>query len=134
MKTSIIILLSAIIFISCNKEEDSIADVNKTITSGSWKVSYYYDDKDETSDYSSYSFEFNSDGTVEINNSSSSSSGTWSTYSSDGKNKMKIDLGNSDPLQELNDDWIVSENNDNSIKLEDESGDGSMEYLHFLRN
>ena len=126
----------AVVATAYKKEDDSLSPNNtsNTLQQGMWKVSYYYDkDKDETSHFSSYEFEFMDDGSLKIVNSSSQYTGTWSTYDSDGYSKMNINAGSSDPLSDLNDDWKVVENSETMIKLEDQSGDGSMEYLDFKK-
>ena len=135
MKSIYIILLAiAVTATACKKDEDPLSPGNtsSTLTSGTWKVSYYYDkDKDETSHYSIYTFEFLNDGDLRIVGTRSEHTGSWSTYNSDGYSKMNINAGSTDPLSDLNDDWKIIENSDSKIKLEDQSGDGSMEYLDF---
>lgn len=126
----------AVVATACKKEDDSVSPGNtsSTLQTGVWKVAYYYDkDKDETSHYSSYEFEFMDDGSLKIVNSSSQTTGSWSTYDSDGVSKMNLNAGSTDPLSDLTDDWKIVENTDDKIKLEDESGDGSMEYLDFVK-
>ncbi|MBN2681614.1 MAG: hypothetical protein JXR58_03845 [Bacteroidales bacterium] len=139
MKTSFIVILSlALFFTACNSDDEPVPTVTSTsdvLETGSWKVSYYYDsDKDETSDFSAYSFSFNNDRSLVATMGSTVKNGTWSVYQSDGKTKMDINLGTAEPLEELNDDWIVVESSSSLIKLEDQSGDGSMDYLHFVKN
>ena len=90
MKTynHIIIVVAALflssIFVSCRKDDsNSPSSSSSTVTPGSWRVSYYYDKiKDETSDYVGYTFNFQSDGTLSINHSSGTTSGTWSIHNS----------------------------------------------------
>ncbi|HEY9178064.1 MAG TPA: hypothetical protein VIN07_10250 [Flavipsychrobacter sp.] len=102
------------------------------VTSGKWQVSYFYDnDKDETTDYSGYTFEFNSDKTLVATRNSTSTSGTWNETTDDGLPRLVIALNTADEkLKELNDDWVVESKTDNQIKLKDDNPDRN-EQLHF---
>jgi hypothetical protein len=92
----------------------------ETSPSGSWKVTRFWDkDKDETSKFSSHSFEFQSDGTLVANTSSGTFNGTWSKNSSGSK--LTISITGSDALDEMTDDWLLDEMTDSSIKLRDDN-------------
>ncbi|HMQ47110.1 MAG TPA: hypothetical protein PKA00_20260 [Saprospiraceae bacterium] len=98
---------------------------------GEWRVSYFYDkDKDETSDFNSYTFRFNDDGTMEAVQGTSTVTGTWKEINDDGFRKLVIAIGVTKPLSELNDDWIIEERTDVVIKLRDDN-DEHLEALHF---
>lgn len=125
-------LCALISFSACHKSSDDNPG-NSLVNNppaGKWVVHYYWDkDKDETSDFSGYSFEFQSNGTlVATLPGGSTVSGTWSTSSS----KLTISITGNDKLDDLTDDWLVIEQTDNLIKLKDDN-DSHLEELHFKK-
>ena len=121
---------------SCSSDDPvSATDVENTLVSGGWKITYYFDEKDETSDFNGFTFTFNDNGTAVAQKGSDSFNGTWSTESSsDGTLKLNLDFGTSSPLDELEEDWKVMERTGNRIKLENVSGgSGLTSYLTFER-
>lgn len=103
----------------------------------SWKVTYYYDKtKDETSDFNGWSFEFLSDGTLNAVNSSTAYSGSWSIENTDDdpvyNKKMVILIAGADPLDNMSDDWLITELTESVMKLQDDSDNG-IEELHLER-
>lgn len=126
-------LLSLMAFNACtNSNDDNLPNSNVTnqlTTSGDWKVSYYWDkDKDETNDFSGYSFLFKDNGVLEALKNGVTTNGTWQINSS--SNKLIIFMGTARPLENLNDDWIIVEKTDSVIKLRDDN-DTHLEELHF---
>ncbi len=108
--------------------------VSGTVTSGKWTVSYFYDnDKDETSDYGGYTFEFKADKTLAATRSAATTTGTWSELTDDGLPRLVITLNTTDDkLVELNDDWVIESKTNSEIKLKDDNPDRN-EQLHFLK-
>ncbi len=128
MKTKIfaIFLLTTLLF-SCTKTSVDISN-NVDLTNGTWRVSFYWDQKDETSNFSAYSFMFLSGGTFMAHTSTGAITGTWSLSS----NKLIINF--TDPiLSELNDDWLITEKTTTSIKLKDDNP-AQDDQLHFTKN
>ena len=118
---------------SCNRSLDS-NDATNIVTNGTWRVTLFTDSgNDETSDFSGYSFSFNSNGVVTATWSGISKNGTWSRSS----NKFNIDLGaktdTNKPLGELTDDWQIISLSDSEIKLTDDNP-LSAEFLTFTKN
>ena len=62
-------VLVLILFTACSKNDDSGSTSNPP--PGSWKVNFYWDEKDETTDFTGYSFVFNAGGTNTVTKSSS---------------------------------------------------------------
>ena len=142
--------MSTVIVISNNNQledfiEDSIDDCDdpstptpafvSVLTSGTWRVTYYFDDDDdETSDYLGYNFTFNPNLSTLVEKNSVTSSGTWSNYMDSGDNKLDL-LFSDDNLDELEEDWKILEYTSTVIRLRDVSGgDGSVSYLNFTKN
>jgi hypothetical protein len=126
----VIIVLAAILSTAsmCEDEDNRNDDQdNKSIETslghGSWKVGYFFDTADETSDFDGYSFLFNDDNVVIATKNGLSVQGSWDTEnSSDGDTKLYLDFPTNGPLEELNEDWIVTESSSVRISLEHESG------------
>ena len=123
--------LGLITLFACSKDKTDIASI---VEGSNWRISYFEDSgQDETYHFSGYTFSFNEGGTLTATNGSNTVNGTWYHSSSDDSNeKLIIDMGSSEPWDELEDDWHVIEKSDNKIRLEDVSGgDGTVEKLHF---
>nr|WP_294904877.1 hypothetical protein [uncultured Lacibacter sp.] len=127
MRNTLLILLLATLLAACKKngtENNNPVD----ITSGTWRISYFWDVQDKTSAYSNYYFMFLNGGTFMAHGSSSTITGTWS------QTETRININfSSTPLSELNGNWLKTELTTNSIKLKDDSPsqDGQ---LQFTRN
>ena len=106
--------------------------IEDQLTDGVWYVTYFFDDYDETSDFTGYSFTFNADGTALADNGMQTS-GSWSTYTDSGVEKLDLNFGTMDPLEELQDDWEILSVSADLIELRDVSGDGSVDQLTFGR-
>ena len=114
-------------------DEDDVSDsvFVSILVDGSWKITYYFDDQDETDDFKSYEFMFLRDGSVKVLKGDSLITGVWYAYGDDGILEFELDFGSTWPLKELNDDWVVIEFDESRIKLGDESGDSTEEYVTF---
>ena len=113
---------------------DDTALVN-ILTNGDWYVTYYFDDTDETGDFSDYVFNFASNNTATATDMSGATNGSWSTSSGDDTELgLNLNFGTTIPLDELADDWDVLEVTNDIIRLKDISGgDGSEDFLTFER-
>src|SRR5687768_13936112 len=105
-----------------NEDKDNKA-IETTLGQGSWKVAYFFDKADETSDFEGYSFFFNDDNVAIATKNALSVQGSWDTEnSSDGDTKLYLDFGTNSALEELNEDWVVVESSSARISLEHGSG------------
>ncbi|MDX1652002.1 MAG: hypothetical protein R3277_05895 [Brumimicrobium sp.] len=115
--------------------------MEKSITDGNWKVSYYSEDGQiETHHYEGYSFDFKEDGTVVATKSGSTVTGSWSTSkdSSNDDSVSDVDFTLNSPaineFDDLSDEWDVISESDSKIELRDVSGgDGSIDELTFSK-
>lgn len=133
MKLRILAPVIGLLFLttSCTRNL-GINDATTVATSGTWRVTLFTDSgNNETTDFSGYTFVFNSGGVVTATNGGVSKNGVWSS----GSSKFNIDLGPKDntnkPLGELTDDWKIISTSDNEIKLKDDS---NAEFLTFTKN
>lgn len=122
-------------FISdCNTVVDPDPDFNDIITQGSWYVSYFFRDTDQTDDYEIYDFVFDGGGTVSVTGESSPIGGTWVSFNDDSELKV-IFVFSSSNLEELQEDWTITEVTQNVVKMEHISGGGDdIRKLHFTKN
>jgi len=139
MKTWMLKMLGVCLFISaftmaCNNDDDNApSSTDDTLTNGgTWKVTYYFDkDKEETSDFSSYTFAFETGGVFKATKNGATTIGTWQVDAS--SNKLIISTGvGTKPLGDLTDDWILTEKSSKVIKLRDDRNDNNGdEFLTF---
>ncbi len=107
---------------------------SETIINGSWYVSYFFDENDETSQYNGYNFTFLSNGNVTAIKNSVTINGNWSNYVDSGENKLDLNFVGS-TLDDFNEDWRITEFTTTLIKLKNVSGgNGGTDYLYFTRN
>jgi hypothetical protein len=121
------ILLTVSLFAaSCQKSG------SKIITKGSWMVSLFMEDnKDETSDFFGYTFDFNSDGTLMVTLPTGIiNTGRWSY--DDNSSKYKIMISRNDKLDKVNDEWIIVSKSNDLIELKDDSSTKN-ELLNFKK-
>ena len=109
------------------------SDFETILTSGSWFVTYFFDDVDETSDFAGYEFTFAADNTAQSVGISNTVDGTWSLTGSNTPD-LNLFFGTNAPFDELDEDWDIIEATQDIIKLKHISGgDGSVDFLTFER-
>lgn len=108
-------------------------DLATVLGTGSWKITYLFDDTDETSQFSSYNFVFNSNGTS-VATGNQTINGTWNTYLDNGSKKLNL-VYDGLTLDEVEEDWNVIEFTSSIIRLKHVSGgNGGTDYLTFTKN
>ena len=127
--------LCSIVFAGCTKE-DSPASVASAVTNGTWRVTHFSErTNNETSDFTGYTFTFQSNGKVLAAKNGVIKEGNWSESTS--SQKLVIDLGAdtdaNKPLGELTDDWVIVSKTETKINLADDNST-SNELLEFTKN
>lgn len=120
----------------CNTNSGSVGNQNfaSILTNGTWHVSYYFDESDETSNYKGYNFTFNSNGTVVVVKEKNTIAGNWSTFVNSGQDIFLLKFDDS-KLDELEDDWKITEFTTTNVRLKNKnSSDGATDYLYFTKN
>jgi len=112
---------------SCSKSDD-VATINSAIP-GTWRVSLYWDVKDETSKFSGYSFSFTSGGLVTATNGGTTVNGTWSESSS----RFTISFSAGGALGNASKSWLKELKTATNINLKDDSP-SSTEKIQFTAN
>ncbi len=116
-----------------NDDDIDDSELIAVLLDGPWAVTYFFDDVDETAQFSGYIFGFFKDSLAIAIKDGIISGGAWKTYGDDGSLELELDFGTESPLDELEDDWDIIEFGEDIIRLKDTSGDGSEEFLTFER-
>lgn len=133
------LLFSAALWLApaCHKSNDDTTTPGGTPpAAGIWKISYFFSKQDKTANYSSYTFDFKTDGSLIATNGSQSWNGSWSTNCDDSANKMCIFFNGTVPstLSELAEDWLIIEKKDDYMHFEHTSGgNGTTDVVHFSK-
>jgi len=122
MKTWLLLSLVASFAMGCTKKH--ISDVQDAMTSGTWHITKYtHNNEDQTATYGSYTFTFESDGTMKAV-ASGTTTGSWNVVKETGDdldNYLSFIINLPNPLNDLAQVWSVEANEDNKLEL---SGDG----------
>lgn len=132
------VALAGTLFTACS--DDALSDISTTeaenMSTGSWKVSYYFDNSDGVSnELDAYELELADDGTLTITDGTNTFTGAWNIQGSDDDPNYSKELefsivGNSD-MDKFDGKWLIAVLTDNSMELLD---DTPSEELHLLRN
>lgn len=118
---------------NCSGNTNTSLDFVQVLTSGVWKISYFFDDEERTAFYNGYQFSFKSDYTVVASKSEISKSGTWLIKTNNGEREFKIDF-DEDYLNNLEENWEVFEFNTSELHFRDPSDDSvETDYLYFTK-
>ncbi len=126
-------------FSACHHDDDNSPNGGNNITpaAGTWKITYFFDKQDETSNYTNYTFEFGDNGSLTASNGSQTWTGTWTTGSDDSANKFVIDFSGTLPsaLSDLEEDWRIITMDDHLMHFEHTSGgNGDTDVVKFTKN
>ncbi|WP_223033015.1 hypothetical protein [Hanstruepera marina] len=115
-----------------------IDELKTTMATGSWVVTFYFDtDHEETNNFTTFSFIFNPQGSINASNGVDTYNGTWSVTpdsSGDGDIDFNISFASPPDFEEISDDWDVTFYSDVKLELRDVSGgNGGTDLLTFER-
>lgn len=141
MKRILVLLTAMVVFASCSSDDDSgdvygeFEQIKTTLPEGEWEITNLIDgDADKTSDFESFVFTFNEDGTVVGQTDLFSENGTWAyDNSSTTEEKLVLVFGETEPFPEISDDWEIISVSSSKIELRDDNGDGDVELLTFTK-
>jgi hypothetical protein len=121
---------------NCTENQNSSLNFLDVISSGSWKISYFYDNSEKTSSYNGYEFLFKNNQTVTVTKSDVNVDGVWESKIDDGVREFKIDL-NTNLLHDLDKDWKLFEFNASQIRfrraLDHDDDNDETDYLYFTK-
>ncbi|MDO9512473.1 MAG: hypothetical protein Q7J34_11990 [Bacteroidales bacterium] len=119
------------VLFSCTKEESDKV-LSDQFSDNTWTISYYFDEKDETSNFTGYVFEFQNTGILKASKGGTSTTGSW--IIDNNSSKLTINFpGATNYLENLNDDWLLIDRTNEIIKLKDDKTTSEGEILHFTR-
>lgn len=144
-KTFLVAVVAILAISSCSKENrpesNTVGGVTNLMNGGTWRISYYYDDNDETANFEGFDFSFGKNDELTAELGSTSNTGIWTITDSnsddDDLNELHFNISFLSPpnFEELSDDWQIIEKNSSTIKLNDVSGgNGDTDYLTFTKN
>ena len=144
---SLIFMLNMASTCSGDDDNSSSADatpVINTVTSGTWRVTYYFDtDTDETNHFTGYNFTFGGSNVLTATNGTNTYTGSWSVINDDSSDDdnpsgdLDFNILFSSPANfaDLSDDWDILSRTATKIELIDVSGgNGRTDYLTFEKN
>lgn len=102
-------------------------DLEDLLVSGTWYVSYYFHNQDETALYSSYTFTFSSNNNL-LASGPQTVNGVWSHYIENGDEILELDFAGG-TLSDLDDEWEVIEYSTTQIRTK-----SSNDYLYLTKN
>ncbi|MEJ8842277.1 hypothetical protein WG954_07770 [Lacibacter sp. H375] len=127
MRNTFLYILLFISITSC-KKSGTTDQPSVDIKDGTWRISYFWDQQDKTSNYTNYYFMFLDGGTLMAHGSSTTITGTWS------QTGTRININFSNPaMSDLNGDWLKTEFTNSGIKLKDDSPSQD-DQLYFVKN
>lgn len=135
----LILLFAVVIFASCSSDDDNVRlDEPDAITiilpEGQWKVSNFIDDdEDKTAQFTSFIFEFKTDGTVTAQNDILTENGLWSYDNDRDDPELDIRFNDGSILDDISDDWDIISVSTSKIELSDTDSDGETELLTFVK-
>ena len=110
----------SVLFSFCSKQTVQEDDLSLA----TWTISYFWDQQDRKSDYVSFYFMFNSDGTIMAHQGQKLTIGTWSQNG----NVFTIYFQTNELLLRLSKQWQIVEKTNSIIKLK-----FAEQELHFIR-
>ncbi len=111
--------------VSCSNQAANT--VNPPLSEGSWKVSLFIDNGDETAYYAGYTFKFLDNGQLLATKGSVTTNGTWSVAGT------TFNIMFTEPvLIKLSDNWLIEEKTAVAIKLKDDNP-ARNEKLQFIK-
>jgi hypothetical protein len=122
------VLLCSIAFFACTQDDDispSGSDIQSVsaflMNENGLIITLLTDDEDdETYYFDSYTFNFNSDGSVTARDGNNTVDGTYAVFRDDGRVELYMDFPDIRNFDELDDDWYFISIDQNTIRFNDD--------------
>ncbi|MBS1915593.1 MAG: hypothetical protein JST87_04905 [Bacteroidetes bacterium] len=143
MKNTALCLCAAFLFLfsACKKNDSPSSNITSnnvttTASSGTWRVTYYFDSGSEkTINFSGYTFTFGNSNVITATKTGPDITGTWISGNDDSKVKLILSFANPDLFAAISEDWHVIELTSLKIRLQHVSGGNTeTDYLTFEKN
>lgn len=114
-------------------DDDDVDDSNlvAVLVNGKWKIKYFFDEEDQTGEFTGFTFTFYANGTASASNGSIEVVGTWATHGDDGELELSLDFGENSPFDEIEEDWEVAQFTTSLLTLKDHVDDEESKTLIF---
>jgi hypothetical protein len=128
MKYTFAFVLIVSLLVSCSNKKDEPGTNDPVLLNSTWRVSYYWDKKDETGNFSTYVFMFGNGGIFMAHQGAAMFTGIW------GENNGRLNISFSETnLSKLNNNWLITEKTANSLRLKDDNPQQD-DQLYFIKN
>lgn len=145
MKKLIIILIAFTALTACTKMDDNSSQINEvvnTASTGTWKITYFFDtDKEETTNFTGYTFSFGSNNLLSASNGSLTHTGNWNVVDDNSNDDSPSDIdfvisfAAPASFTDLSEDWKIISRTSGKIELTHISGgNGGTDFLTFVKN
>jgi hypothetical protein len=135
MKKLFLVLILGSCLFACSKDDNNIHEGNNNdvssflMNNNGLQISEFVENgENKTSNFSTYVFKFDSEGSVVASNSNGNIEGTYLVFKDDGRTELKMVFPLNYPFIELTDDWYFVTIQNNIIQFSD-----GMDVLHFLK-
>lgn len=120
-------------FVACGPNDPVNTSPSNIV--GAWKIESFIDkSSNQTSHYSSYSFDFAANGIAIAKSQGVNSNGTWQLVNDSGKTKFILNWQSSSLLEEISEDWEVISSDTRSMDLLHVSGgNGATSTIKFVQ-
>ncbi len=127
MRSFLFFLILVLGFAGC-KKPGANATLENQLTSGTWRVSSYIENGDNQTDlFLGYVFDFENAGNIVILFESNVNDGSWvRTNTSDTEPRIRLNFGNTAPLQKLNWEWEATMRTDDIILFRNVNSQGNL--------
>jgi hypothetical protein len=118
-----------------NAGDGDIGEIRNILSAGNWVVAKYDEgDSNETQNFASYTFDFGEEHVLAITTGDMgvTQAGIWRVIrDSEGKLKVYLNAGETEPLEDLTDDWSFVSITEGRLEVKDVSGDNKVTILVF---
>lgn len=124
-------LFIVFIFSHCTPNKDFVSPTDEILTHSNWRIDYFFDSQDLTSDYGGYQLLFSSTGAVAAQKSNEMIPGTWNiSVDSDNAEILSINFNTADAgISKFNQQWKLTGKTTSTLQFVEAAQPGSSSLL-----
>jgi hypothetical protein len=112
------LFMSSLFFTACTQNQEDYTDTKDIITRNTWTVNYLSTGVNRLPLTEDYQLKFQTDGTLHVNNSAGSITGSWKLMRNVQADVLQVTLPAAQPdILELNNSWTIESASPQSITL-----------------
>ena len=117
--TALLLLFASIAFTNCTQENFG-QSAKEIISNGKWSVAYFYTGQDKTESLRNLQWNFQGNGTLNLQQGTSTINGTWNIIKDVNRNDvLSLNLNSQEPdVTELSEQWKVTDANSDLIVMQ----------------